>query len=60
MHQETQTVERSALAFQFFDPREANLMLYMATGGDMNALPPDQQEIWEDCLEAFKDFCLSI
>ena len=60
MHQTIETTPRAALAFQFFDRKEAELMLYMATGGDMDALPPDQQDAWEDCLEAFKDFCLSI
>ena len=42
------------------NPREAQLMLLMATGGSMDDLSPEDLEIWEPLLDSFKDFCLSI
>ena len=51
---------RPAISFNFINPREAQLMLLMATGGSMDDLSPEDLELWEPLLDSFKDFCLSI
>ena len=60
MRQETKTASAGAFEFRFISRTEAQLMLYMMTGGTMDDLSPAEIEIWEPLLEEFKDFTLSI
>lgn len=60
MRQETTNAASGAYDFTVFNRREAQLMLQMMTGGSMDDLSPEELEIWELLLDAFKEFTLSI
>ena len=44
----------------WFHPREAQLMLYAATGGDIKDLDEDEQEDLEILIQCFQEWTLEL
>jgi len=54
------TLLSNKLTFEFTCPKEVQLLLYAATGGDTNVLPLDEQEDLEILLTCLHEYSLTL